>query len=75
MCPFDAIKMDQVFELSTDDRFAGLLFDKEKLARPNEYFRQLHKTEASEVDARREEEKRKAAAKAAAKPPLPGGVK
>ncbi len=75
VCPFDAIKMDQVFELSTDDRFAGLLFDKEKLARPNEYFRQLHKTEASEVDARREEEKRKAAAKAAAKPPLPGGVK
>ena len=27
VCPFDAIKMDTEFELSTDDRFGGLLWD------------------------------------------------
>src|ERR1700752_3404742 len=34
VCPFDAIRMDNEFELSTDDRFGGLLWTKEKLARP-----------------------------------------
>lgn len=67
VCPFDAIKMDQVFELSTDDRFGGLLFDKTKLAKPNDYFAKLHRTEAGETDARREDDKRKAEAAAAAK--------
>jgi NADH-quinone oxidoreductase subunit I len=80
VCPFDAIKMDQVFELSTSDRFLGLLFHKEQLAKPNGYFSQLHKTEAAEIDARRHEDKRKAEASAAAraaaaKPLPPGGVK
>jgi NADH-quinone oxidoreductase subunit I len=80
VCPFDAIKMDQVFELSTSDRFGGLLFDKKKLAKPNDYFGKLHKTEASEIDVRRDDEKRKAeaaaaakAAAAAAKPPATPG--
>jgi NADH-quinone oxidoreductase subunit I len=67
VCPFDAIKMDQVFELSTDDRFGGLLFDKTKLAKPNDYFAKLHRTEAGETDARREDDKRKAEAAAAAR--------
>jgi NADH-quinone oxidoreductase subunit I len=67
VCPFDAIKMDQVFELSTQDRFSPLLLHKEQLAKPNEYFNQLHKTEASEIDVRREEERKKAEAAAAAK--------
>jgi NADH-quinone oxidoreductase subunit I len=79
VCPFDAIKMDQVFELSTGDRFGKLLWDKHQLAKPNDYFAKVHKTEASEIDVRREENKRKAeaaAAKAAApKPPAtPGGA-
>jgi NADH-quinone oxidoreductase subunit I len=80
VCPFDAIKMDQIFELSTNDRFTGLLFDKKKLAKPNEYFVKLHKTEAGEIDVRREDEKRKAEASAAAKaaaakpPAAPGGA-
>jgi NADH-quinone oxidoreductase subunit I len=71
VCPFDAIKMDQIFELSTDQRFGGLLFDKKRLSRPNEYFGKLHKTEAAEINARREEEKQKAAAAAAAKAAAP----
>jgi NADH-quinone oxidoreductase subunit I len=71
VCPFDAIKMDQVFELSTKDRFGALLLDKTQLAKPNDYFVKLHKTEASEIDARREEEKRKAEAAAAAKAAAP----
>ncbi len=38
VCPFEAIKMDTEFELSTDDRFGGLLFTKEQLAKPNEHY-------------------------------------
>src|SRR5580692_8128472 len=71
VCPFDAIKMDQVFELSTSDRFGKLLLDKHQLAKPNDYFVKLHKTEASEIDVRREEDKRKAEAAAAAKAAAP----
>jgi NADH-quinone oxidoreductase subunit I len=64
VCPFDAIRMDVEFELSTDDRFAGLILHKEKLAKPNEYYRKIHPTEAREVDARMAQEKAKAEAKA-----------
>src|SRR3984885_14088473 len=71
VCPFDAIKMDQVFELSTKDRFGALLLDKHQLAKPNDYFVKLHKTEASEIDVRREDDKRKAEAAAAAKAAAP----
>jgi len=72
VCPFEAIKMDTQFELATDDRFGGLLEDREKLARSNEYYHSIHPTEAAEVDARLAEEKAnvdartKAAAEAAA---------
>src|ERR1700751_4723742 len=48
VCPFDAIRMDNEFELSTDDRFGGLLWTKEKLRRPNEYYRKIHPSEAAE---------------------------
>ncbi|HAB19538.1 MAG TPA: 4Fe-4S dicluster domain-containing protein [Verrucomicrobiota bacterium] len=76
VCPFDAIKMDQEFELATPDRFAGLLFDKHRLARPNSHFQKLHPTDAAETDTRRVadvEKARLAAAKAAAaaKPAAP----
>ncbi len=53
VCPFDAIRMDNEFELSTTDRFGGLLWTKEKLARPNEHYMAIHPTEAAEVEARR----------------------
>ena len=67
VCPFEAIKMDTEFELATDDRFGGLLQDRKKLARSNEYYHTIHPTEAAEVDARLAAEKVKAAADAAAK--------
>ena len=66
VCPFDAIKMDKQFELSTDDRFAGLLLDRQELAKSNEYYHQIHPTEANEVDTRLAEERAAAAAKAKA---------
>jgi NADH-quinone oxidoreductase subunit I len=66
VCPFEAIKMDQVFELSTTDRFDNLLLNKSELAKPNTYYHQIHPTEAAEVDARLDEDKRKAEAKARA---------
>src|SRR5580704_4692036 len=64
VCPFDAIKMDVAFELSTDDRFGGLLLTKQQLARSNEYYHEVHPTEAAEVDGRLAEERAAAAAKA-----------
>lgn len=66
VCPFEAIKMDTEFELSTDDRFGGLILDKHKLAKSNEHFQRIHPTEATEVDARLAEEKAKVEAKAKA---------
>src|SRR3982750_1046852 len=38
VCPFDAIKMDTEFELSTGDRFGGLLVNKQQLAKSNEHY-------------------------------------
>jgi NADH-quinone oxidoreductase subunit I len=66
VCPFDAIKMDVDFELSTDDRFGGLLLQKDKLAKSNEYYRTIHPTEAAAVDAQLAEERAKAEARAKA---------
>jgi len=66
VCPFDAIKMDVEFELSTADRFGGLLTGKRELAKPNHYYHKIHPTEAAEVDARLAIEKAKAEAKAKA---------
>jgi NADH-quinone oxidoreductase subunit I len=62
VCPFDAIMMDQVFELSSLDRFLPLILTREELAKSNEYFRQIHPTQAGQIDAAREAA---AAAKAA----------
>ena len=66
VCPFDAIKMDTDFELSTGDRFGGLLVNKHQLAKSNEHYREIHPTEAAEVDGRLAAEKVKAEAKAKA---------
>src|ERR1044071_3709860 len=41
-CPFEAIKMDTEYELSTDDRFGGLLLHKEELSRSNTYYHKIH---------------------------------
>jgi NADH-quinone oxidoreductase subunit I len=64
VCPFEAIKMDTEFELSTDDRFGGLLWDKARLSKSNEYYREVHPTDAGVSDALLAEEKAKAEAKA-----------
>ncbi|HEY1576407.1 MAG TPA: 4Fe-4S dicluster domain-containing protein [Terracidiphilus sp.] len=64
VCPFEAIKMNTEFELATDNRFGGLLLDRHQLARSNEYYHQIHPTEATEVDARLAEEKAKVETKA-----------
>ena len=66
VCPFDAIKMDVEYDLPTDDRFGGLLFQKARLAKSNEYYHQIHPTEASAVDAALAAERAAVAAKAKA---------
>src|SRR5687767_8941981 len=66
VCPFEAIKMDNEYELSTTDRFDGLLLRKDDLWKSNEYYHKIHPTEAAEVDRRLAEEKAKAEAKAKA---------
>ena len=66
VCPFEAIKMDVRYDYPTEDRFAALLFDKDQLAKSNEYYHQIHPTEAAAVDAGLAAEREAAAAKAAA---------
>src|SRR6266516_1923034 len=66
VCPFDAIKMDTEFELSNTDRFGGLLFNKDQLAKSNEEYHKIHPTEAAEADGRLAADKAKAKAKAKA---------
>lgn len=75
VCPFEAIKMDKVFELSRRERFDALLMRKQDLAKSNSYYHGIHPIEAAEVDAnlRAAAEaaaaKKKAAAEKAAAPP------
>src|SRR5881394_2439068 len=72
VCPFEAIKMDQVYELSRQERFDALLMRKPDLAKSNDYYHTIHPVEAAEVDAAlakaaaEAEAKKKAAAAAAA---------
>ena len=51
-CPFEAIKMDNDFELSSTDRFFAQLADKTRLQKSNEYYHSIKPTEAAAVDAR-----------------------
>jgi NADH-quinone oxidoreductase subunit I len=67
VCPFDSIYMDGEYEMSTDDRFGGLLFGLVRLAKSAEYHMQLRPAQASEVMAKRKAEEEKKAAAAAAK--------
>lgn len=65
-CPFDSIKMDNVFALAATDRFHGLLLQREQLAKPNAYFHRIKPSAASEVDTRLASERLAAAEKARA---------
>jgi NADH-quinone oxidoreductase subunit I len=67
VCPFDAIYMDGEYELSTEDRFGGLLFDRERLAKSAEYHAKIRPEQAAAVEAKRRAEEEKKAAAAAAK--------
>jgi NADH-quinone oxidoreductase subunit I len=51
VCPFEAIKMDKVYELSRRERFDALLMRKSDLAKSNQYYHSIHPVEAEAVDA------------------------
>jgi len=68
VCPFESIRMDNIYEVSSYNRFAPLVLHKEQLLKSNAYYNQIHPTEAAETDARIEAAriKKAAAAKATA---------
>ena len=66
VCPFESIKMDTAYELSTADRFGGLMVNKHQLAKSNEHYRHIHPTDAAVSDAALAVEVAKAQAKAKA---------
>ena len=63
VCPFDAIEMDNQYELSTTDRYEPLLFNKEKLLKSADYFQQIKPTESAAVEARLAPKRKAAEAK------------
>ena len=73
VCPFDAIVMNSQFELSTPNRFGGLLLRRDDLLKSNDYYHQIHPEEAAARDQQMaeakaaKEAKKKAAAEAAKK--------
>ena len=73
VCPFDAIVMNSQFELSTPNRFGGLLLRRDDLLKSNDYYHQIHPEEAAARDQQlaeakaAKEAKKKAAAEAAKK--------
>jgi NADH-quinone oxidoreductase subunit I len=67
VCPFDSIYMDGEYEMSTDDRFGGLMLGLDRLSKSAEYHMELRPEEASAVMAKRKAEEEKKAAAAAAK--------
>ena len=69
VCPFDAIEMDNQYELSSTDRFGEMALDKQKLLKSADYFRSIKPTEADTVDARLAAKKPKPASPAPSTPP------
>ncbi len=71
VCPFDAIVMNSQFELSTPDRFSGLLVRRDDLLKSNDYYHKIHPEEAAARDQKMavekaaKEAKKKAAAEKA----------
>lgn len=83
-CPFDAIKMNHDYELAVYDRYPQLVYDKEELTVPVEFYAALwpsqyeaeeqRRRQEKEAERAREEAKAKAAAeKAAAQAAATGG--
>lgn len=67
VCPFDSIYMDGEYELATQDRFGGLVFNKQRLARSTDYHAKLRPAQAAAVAASRKAAEEKKLAAAAAK--------
>ena len=57
VCPFDAIVMNSQFELSTPNRFGGLLLRRDDLLKSNDYYHRIHPEEAAARDQRIADEK------------------
>ena len=70
VCPFDAIEMDNQYELSGDDRFSNMVFTKDTLLKSADYFRAIKPTEAELVDQRLAAKQAKAASSARPSQPL-----
>jgi NADH-quinone oxidoreductase subunit I len=68
-CPFDAIKMNHDYELAVYDRYPQLVYDKEELTVPVEYYAALWPSqyEAEEQRRRQEEEAERAREEAKAR--------
>jgi NADH-quinone oxidoreductase subunit I len=56
-CPFDAIKMNHDFELAVYDRYPQLVYDKEELTVPVEYYAALWPSQYEAEEQRRRQEK------------------
>lgn len=67
VCPFESIMMDQDFELSTTDRFGGLVVHKDQLARSEVHHMRIRPSEAGPIEKRRAQAVLKARAAAEAK--------
>ena len=52
VCPFDAIEMDNQYELADTDRWGHMVYDKHALLKSAEYFQQIKPSESAEVEAR-----------------------
>ena len=80
-CPFDAIKMDHDYELASYDRTTHHIHDKERLSKPNSYWRKIAPTRAYEemlvrgtwehIDVAKEARRGQSAARKTASPPSP----
>ena len=57
VCPFDAIVMNSQFELSTPNRFGGLLVRRDDLLKSNDYYHKIHPEEAAARDGKMATEK------------------
>ena len=64
VCPFDAIEMDNQYELADTDRWGRMVYDKQQLLKSAEYFQQIKPSESAEVEARLAPKRAKAQAAA-----------
>ena len=71
VCPFDAIEMDNEFELSAHDRTQSMVFDKTRLLKSAEYFERIKPTEAAVINQRLAAKAKQAQPQAHPAPPPP----